>query len=96
MTMRRTMFLILSGALLVACGGGHGDDDGSGTHDAAVADAPIADAGAPDADCVENPVTSQQLLNACTDAQRIHKDPQLPTSSATGCWFDGTSLPPLP
>ena len=91
----RILSLLLSGAFLVACGGAHGDDD-NGTHDAAVADGPIVDGGAPDADCVENPVTSQQLLNACTDAQRIHKAPQLPTSAETGCWFDGTSLPPLP
>jgi hypothetical protein len=95
MTMRRVIYLIVSGALVVACGGGHGDDDGTG-HDAATADAPIVDGGAPDADCVENPVTSQQLLNACTDAQRIHKTPQLPTSAEAGCWFDGTNLAQLP
>lgn len=48
------------------------------------------DAAPPDADCVTNPTTPEQILNACTTAQRVAKDP------AVGCWYDDGGLPPPP
>ncbi len=90
-------------ALIIAasgCGGG-----GSKTIDAAVIphpDAPVtpdanlnmidAPVAGPDADCVMNPVTHAQIINACTDPSvtRIYKNPTLPLLNP-----DGT-LPPLP
>jgi hypothetical protein len=41
-------------------------------------------------------VTNAQLMNACTSSERIDKQPQIPTTAATGCYFDGTTLPALP
>lgn len=80
--------LILSCALVfaTACG-----DDG----DAAPKDAPLADAGTdatstPDASCFDNPQTHEEIINACTDAQKIYKDSRPPLLNP-----DGT-LPPLP
>lgn len=72
-----------------ACGGdkgGHGQyDAGTGT------DAGIVDA-APgfDASCFTNPTTHNELINACTDAQPVDKQPVLPLL------LDDGGLPPLP
>ncbi len=48
------------------------------------------DAGTPDASCVTNPPTHEQIINAGTDAQKIYKDSHPPLLKS-----DGT-LPPLP
>lgn len=48
------------------------------------------DAGTPDASCFTNPTTHEEIINACTDAQKIYKDSHPPLLRA-----DGT-LPPLP
>ena len=77
---------------LAACGDdpGAGDDDGDDDtveHDARPIDAPTTP---PDADCVTNPQTSEQILNACTDAERIEKHPVMPLQLPDG------GLPPLP
>jgi hypothetical protein len=40
--------------------------------------------------CSQNPQTHEELLNACTDAEAIDKQPSLPLLNADG------SLPPLP
>jgi hypothetical protein len=45
--------------------------------------------GAP-SDCVMNPTTHLEIINACTDAVRITKNPTLPLLLADG------GLPPLP
>jgi hypothetical protein len=78
---------------LVACG----DDDshpGTGAMDGAVpADgaAPGADAASlPPSDCAPNPKSYLEIINACTDAEKVSKQPVLPLLRA-----DGT-LPPLP
>ncbi len=44
---------------------------------------------APD-DCVVNPTTHLEIINACTDASRFDKKPNLPLLLADG------GLPPLP
>ena len=44
--------------------------------------------GAPD--CVMNPTTHEEIINACTDAEKVAKDPTLPLLNPDG------SLPPLP
>ena len=69
----------------VACG----DDTSSGTFDAplpvdAAVDAP------PDASCFTNPTTHNEIINACTTAQKIYKDSHPPLVNSDG------SLPPLP
>ena len=84
---------------LVACG----DDDADppdaavadrGKRDAAADDAgPAADGGADGgeaADCVKDPKTHVEIINACTDAEPVDKDPVLPLL------LDDGSLPPLP
>lgn len=79
-----SIFLALPLVFAVACG-----DDGAATKDAAV-DAPVVDAGTPDADCFTNPQTHDEIINACTTAQKITKNPTLPLLEPDG------SLPPLP
>jgi hypothetical protein len=44
--------------------------------------------GAPD--CYENPTTHEEIINACTDAEKIDKNPVLPLQNPDG------SLPPIP
>ena len=44
--------------------------------------------GAPD--CVMNPTTHEEIINACTGAEKIDKQPVLPLLNPDG------SLPPLP
>lgn len=50
---------------LAACG-----SDPKVKQDAAV----VTDAGAPDASCFDNPTTHYEIINACTNAQKIYKD----------------------
>ncbi len=67
---------------IVDSGGGH-DAGGSATDGAAGND------GAPSDDCVKNPTTYEDILNACTDAAKIDKHPVLPNLLPDG------GLPPL-
>jgi hypothetical protein len=46
------------------------------------------DAGTPD--CYQDPESHRQIINACTDAERIDKQPELPQLLPDGL------LPPLP
>ena len=84
----------LSVVLVAACG-----DDNGGTiapkdasvDAAAVIDGGIADASPTfDASCFTNPTTHNELINGCTDAQPMAKDPTLPLLADDG------GLPPLP
>lgn len=79
--MTRAIVTSLFVVLCAACG-----DDGPATP----RDAAPADAGPPDASCFENPTTHEEIINACTTAQKIYKDPILPLLEPDG------SLPPLP
>jgi hypothetical protein len=89
MTIRLALSAVLALGLtsVAACG-----SDNKSNPDAPVI-APPPDA-APDApmapDCVMNPTTSADIMNACTDAIKIDKKPTLPLLKA-----DGT-LPDLP
>jgi hypothetical protein len=75
--------LIMTLALVAACG----DGGGTGTPKDAAIDA----AEQPDAGCFEGtPVTHDQIINACTTAQKIFKKSKPPLLNANG------SLPPLP
>jgi hypothetical protein len=78
------IFATLSLAFVTACG-----EDNPVTKDAGVHDGPV-DAGMVDASCFMDPHTNNEIINACTDAQKIYKNDrpalQLP---------DG-GLPPLP
>lgn len=75
---------ILIGLLLVAaCGDSANVKEDAAVHDAGV-DAP------PDASCFENPQTHNEIINACTTAQKVHKDSHPPLLDP-----DGT-LPSLP
>lgn len=49
---------------------------------------PLPD-GAP-GDCVQNPKTHEEIINGCTDAVKITKNPHLPLLAPDG------GLPPLP
>jgi hypothetical protein len=56
-------------------------------HDAGVDAGKKHDAGA---DCVTNPRTHADIINACTDADKVDKKPELPLLLPDG------GLPPLP
>ena len=84
--LKSTIFVICTA--LVASAGGCGDN-GSKVKDAAVIDAPGADA-MPDASCFNNPQTHEEIINACTPAQKIMKPGTPPLLRPDG------SLPPLP
>jgi hypothetical protein len=84
--MRALIFAALALAFAPACG----DDgnNGTGKKDAGVViDAP---AGGPDASCFTNPTTHDEIINACTTAQKIYKHSTLPLLGSDG------SLPALP
>lgn len=80
MTMR-ALLIALPLVFAAACG----DDAASEPKDAGI-DA----AGPPDASCFENPQTHNEIINACTTAQKVFKTPSLPLRNPDG------SLPPLP
>lgn len=73
------MFVVLLGTS--ACGG-----DGNNGPDAP-ADASVTE---PDASCFTNPTTHKEIINACTNAQKIERNTTPPLLNP-----DGT-LPPLP
>ena len=79
---------ILAVAVLVvaACG-----DDGPSSVDApwSVDDAGVVDSGV-DASCFTNPQTHEEIINACTTAEKVYKTPVLPLL------LDDGGLPPIP
>lgn len=78
--------IILASLALVftaGCGDDGVHDDAAVVHDAGP-DAPT------DASCFTNPQTYNEIINACTTAQKIYKDSHPPLQNP-----DGT-LPPLP
>jgi len=82
--------LALAIAPFAACG-----NDNKGTPDAKVIqDPPDANVDAmtapSDANCITNPSTPDEMLNACTEAQKVYKNPTLPLLKANG------DLPELP
>ncbi|MCE9572798.1 MAG: hypothetical protein K8W52_06540 [Deltaproteobacteria bacterium] len=88
----RTIFMtvaMVAAAAVAGCGGGGGTVD---KYDARAVDAGIIDATTPsdDASCFTNPTTHNEIINACTDAQPVAKDPTLPLL------LDDGGLPPLP
>lgn len=86
--MTKLIMIALGAFALAACGK---DNPTAPDADVDAVDATPVDAGGPiDADCVMDPVTSVQLMNACTTAQRIEKHPELPLRLPDG------GLPDLP
>ena len=91
----RTLFSIFAvlGLAVAGCGdsGGNVGDDARRV-DATAVDGGIVDASGPtdDASCFTNPTTHNEIINACTDAQPVAKDPTLPLL------LDDGGLPPLP
>ena len=83
----RALFLALPLVFAAACG----DDGGNNTNkDAGPIDAAPADA-TPDASCFSGtPTTHEEIINACTTAQKIYKNSHPPLLNNDG------SLPPLP
>ena len=81
----RTLLISLPLVFAIACG----DDGTPAQHDAPT----MVDAGVdapPDASCFSNPTTHNEIINACTTAQKIYKDSHPPLLNPDG------SLPPLP
>lgn len=89
---------LLAALMIGACGD---DDDDASMLDGAIPDAASASDAAVDADagpavikqpadCSLDPHSYLELINACTDAEKIEKKPSLPLLNS-----DGT-LPPLP
>jgi hypothetical protein len=83
--------LALSIAPLAACGSDNKNTPADAKligepPDAAVDAAPVPS----DASCITAPTTSDEMLNACTDSQKVAKKPTLPLLNADG------SLPALP
>lgn len=87
----RALLLSLLVSTLVACG-----DDVAVQEDARRVDAAEIDAGSddggggPDASCFTNPQTHLEIINACTTAEKVYKNPTLPLLQPDG------GLPPLP
>lgn len=84
------MMLVVAAATAAGCGGDGGTVD---KYDARSVDAGITDAPTTptdDASCFTNPTTHNEIINACTDAQPVAKDPTLPLL------LDDGGLPPLP
>jgi hypothetical protein len=93
--------LALTASLAVVACGGDDDDTNGGNPDARVIvdfDSGVIDAGTvdvasgADADCITDPQTSAEIMNACTAATvtKIDKHPTLPLLLPNG------TLPPLP
>jgi len=82
--MKAMLSLALTLLFAAACG-----DDGSAPKDAAPDDA-VTDGGSTDADCFTNPQTHDEIINACTTAQKVYKNPTLPLTLPDG------GLAPLP
>ncbi len=76
------MKISLALVFLLACGGNHARKD-AGRQDGGI-DAP------PDASCFTNPQTHEEIINACTNAQKIYKPSHPPLLGSDG------SLPQLP
>jgi hypothetical protein len=77
----RTLLMLLV-VLGTACGG-----DGKNTPQDAGTDAQV---GPPDASCFTNPTTHKEIINACTNAQKIERNATPPLLNSDG------SLPSLP
>lgn len=84
--MKNTIFAICTTLLVSAFGCG---DNGNTRKDAPVIDAPTVDA-SPDASCFTNPQTHEEIINACSNVQKITKPGKPPLLRPDG------SLPPLP
>lgn len=83
MTRLRSLVVALPLALAAACGG-----DGNAPKDGPIGDAGVD--GPPDASCFTNPQTHEEIINACTTAQKIYKDSHPPLQLPDG------GLPALP
>jgi hypothetical protein len=74
--------------LVVVLGTACGSDGNNDKNDAGVpVDAPL---GGPDASCFTNPQTHKEIINACTNAQKIERNVTPPLLNSDG------SLPGLP
>ena len=78
----RTLVILVT-VLGIACGS---DGKSNETPDAAPADGPTTI----DASCFMNPTTHKEIINACTDAQKIERNVTPPLLNSDG------SLPALP
>lgn len=77
-------------AMVLVLLAGCGDGGASSPKDAAAEPADSGTDAPPDAACFDNPQTHDEIINACTTAQKIFKPGVPPLLNA-----DGT-LPPLP
>jgi hypothetical protein len=81
--MRTNVFVALALAFMIGCG----DDGGTVTPKDGAVDAPEPDA----PECFKGtPTTHEEIINACTTAEKIYKNTKPPKLNPDG------SLPPLP
>lgn len=83
----RMLAIFTSVALAFAAGC---SDDAAVKHDAGVHDAPADAAGGPDASCFTDPHTNNEIINACTTAQKVYVQGRPPLQYPDG------GLPPTP
>jgi hypothetical protein len=84
--MRVAIFSVLVLAFAAGCG-----EDGATKHDAGVHDAPVdAGGGGTDAACFTDPHTHNEIINACTTAQKVY------VTSRPALQLPDGGLPPAP
>jgi len=81
--------LAVAVALFAYAGCSSDDSAGNPSRDAGQGDAGLSDIN-PAPECYEHPTTHEEIINACTDAAKILKNPKLPLLGPNG------ERPPLP
>jgi hypothetical protein len=87
----RALVAVAALVLLAACeGDGVHETPPAGTDSGSPQEGGAGGDGAPAPDCVADPRSHVEIINACTDSQKFDKSPNLPLLLADG------GLPPLP
>jgi hypothetical protein len=82
--------ILFACAALAACGSSNNNPADARPVDAMAPPIDAMPPGPPDASCFTNPTTHYEIINACTNAQFVDKNPTLPLLLPDG------GLPPLP
>jgi hypothetical protein len=87
---RHDLGLALCALLAITLAGACGDDTLPSDEASASSSSSSSGTGGGGPDCVTDPMTHVEIINACTDAEKIDKIVNLPLLGSDG------SLPPLP